>query len=227
MDSKSVRSLLVFALAIGGIGQANAIPQLRLQSSAGANLLVMDGDVSDANAAGGEVTFIGPIEGWSTNVTTGLSFPAIGSLLEPEIDLVSVNASSSAGGWLRLWFTDTSFGPASGGAHVLSSIGGTTGGNVTFRTFYDTTNTAFGQQHELSSGSFSPTSFAADLDGSLQSATPYSLTLLIEITHASRATTSFDALVRVPEPSSLLLLGTALLAAGFMVRRRVPAVAAV
>jgi len=228
MDSKSVlRGVVGFALAIGVIGQANAIPQLRLQSSAGANLLITDGDAFDANDGIGEVTFIGPIAGWSTNVTTGLSFPAIGSLLEPEIDLVSINASSTAGGWLNIWLTDTGFGPASNAAHVLSSIGGTTGGSVTFRTFYDTTNTAFGQQHELSSASFSPTGFSGDMAGSLQSATPYSLTILVTVMHTNRATTSFDALVRVPEPSSLLLIGAGLLAAGLMVRRRQTAVSAV
>ena len=62
------RGFVALALTVGLIAQANAVPQLRLQSSAGANLLITDGDAYDMNPGIGEVTFMGPIAGWSTNV---------------------------------------------------------------------------------------------------------------------------------------------------------------
>src|SRR5687767_6927901 len=159
MDSNLYRGFLTLALTLGVAAQAHAIPQLRLESSAGSDLLVMDDGAGDSNPDAGAVTFIGPILGWNMNVTSGFSWPVVGTELEPELDLSSFNASSSAGGTLNVWLTDTGFGPASNAAHVLSAIGGTTQGTVTFRTFYDTTNTAFGMQHELSNQLFSPVGF--------------------------------------------------------------------
>jgi hypothetical protein len=228
MESKLFsRGFVALALTVGLIAQANAIPQLKLESSSGPSILVTDNAAGDINAADGAITYLSTtIPGWNMSVTTGLSLPVIGSALEPEIDLVSVDVSSAAGGTLSLWFTDTGFGPASNAAHVLSAIGGTTQGSVTFRSFYDTTNTAFGMQHELSNQSFSPVSFSGEQAGELQSATPYSLTLLVTIVHAGSGSTSFDAMIKVPEPSSLLLLGAGLLAAGLVVRRRATAVVA-
>jgi hypothetical protein len=220
MDSNLFRGALALALTLGVATQAHAIPQLRLQSSAGANISVTDGGLGDVNSDAGAVTFMGPLAGWNMNITSGLSLPFLGSTLQPELDLFSLNATSSAGGTLNVWLTDTDFGPHSNAAHVLAAIGGTTGGSVTFRTFFDTTNTAFGQQHEITSQSFSPTAFSGEMAGELTSAMPYSLTLLVTIVHTGQQLTSFDAIVKVPEPSSLLLIGAGLLGLGFTLRRR-------
>jgi len=62
-------------LTLGLAAQAHAIPQLRLQSSAGADATIADGDVTgaevDLHAADGVILFSGAIAGWSLNITSG------------------------------------------------------------------------------------------------------------------------------------------------------------
>ena len=213
MERTLSRSLLV-ALTLGVVSQAHAIPQLRLQSSAGADVTVADGDSSgaevDLSPVSGVILFSGPIAGWNLNITSGFSKPFLGSSMEPWLDLNSANFSSLEGGTLNLWLTDTDFGPHSNAAHVLAAIGGTTFGTVTYKTFYDESNVAFGTAHEITSQSFSPVAFSGEVGGQLISATPYSLTLLVTLTHQVAQMTSFDATVKVPEPASLLLFGAGL-----------------
>jgi hypothetical protein len=224
MDGNFYRGFLTLALALGVATQAQAIPQLRLQSSAGADVTVADGDTTgpdvDLSSTDGVILFSGAIAGWNMNISSGFSKPFLGSAVEPWLDLNSANFSSLAGGTLNLWLTDTDFGPHSNGAHVLAAIGGTTWGNVTFRTFYDESNVAFGTAHEITSQSFSPLAFAGAIGGELSSATAYSLTMLVTLVHQGAQMTSFDATVQVPEPSSMLLLSAGLLGIGFTLRRR-------
>lgn len=225
MDS-SVRNFLTLALSLGVTAQAHAIPQLRLMSSAGADVLIADGDLSgseiDLSPESGAVLFSGPLAGWHLNVTSGFSKPVLGTAEIPWLDIVSANFTSAAGGTLDIWFTDTDFGPHGHGAHLLAAIGGTTAGTVTYRTFYDESNTAFGTAHEITSQSFSPDAFAFSgaASGDLLAVGPYSLTMLVSIAHTGAQMTSFDATVKVPEPATLLLFGLGVLGIGWVMCRR-------
>jgi PEP-CTERM motif-containing protein len=227
MRTTALRSLLASALLFGVVVNAQAIPMLRLTTSAGGNVTVADGDANDQLAADGVVLFTGSLPGWAVNITSGLSKPAVGSAEAPLLDLASVNLSSSFGtsGSIDIWLTDTDFTAIPTQASVLSAIGGTTSGTISYQTFFDPSNTPFGTANLLTSvGPFGSAAFSSTADATLSSTDPFSLTLLVSITHDGSSPyqlTSFDATVKVPEPSTLPLFGIGSLALALAARRRI------
>ena len=231
----TLHALIALAAASIGAHQASATPMLRLEAVGTGSTTIADGDASDFNSLAGVVTSINAVPGgnWAVNVTTGLSKPALGTADIPMLDLNSVSVSSVGGGTLNIWLTDTGFTGTANEVNALAAIGGTiaSGGSVSFKTYRDTSNTAFGTETELTSlGAFTSSAFADSTGAILDSTTgPYSLTLLVSIFHdGSRffQSTSFDASIAVPEPSSVFLLGAGLLATAFVLRRRRASVAA-
>jgi hypothetical protein len=203
---------------LGVAASAQAVPILRLTTSSGAQT-VADGDGADVNPTTGAVTLVHADAQWIVNVATGLSKPLLGSPDAPELDLNSVNMTSTGGGWIEIELTDTGF-TAQDAATVFASLGGTTSGAVSYKTYFDPSNTAFGKVTELTSVAALGPAFAHTAGNTLSSAGLYSLTLLVRITHAGQQASSFDAAVKVPEPGTLLLLGAGCVVLAAVKRRR-------
>lgn len=207
-------------LMLGSL-EVQAVPTLRLTSSAGGSVTIADGSAGDAYGANGVVSYNGSLAGWDINITTGFTKPVLGTADSPLMDLASANLSGGAG-TLTIEFTDTDF-TLPGLTNAGAAIGGTTDGSISYATFYDGGNTAFGTAGALTSltglgsGAFSSTAVTEFLAPTL-----YSLTMVVEITHGSGLynISSFDATLRVPEPGTLALFGIGLAALGLIASRK-------
>jgi hypothetical protein len=201
--------LIVLAILFSFHPLSYATPYMLLADNFGVTVIISDGDTGtspnhaiDSNPAAGAITYIGSIGSWLVNVTTGLTKPVIGSETNPQMDLNSVNVSSSSGGTIYIQLVDGSF-LLTGGASL--EVGGTTGGTVDFGSFY---NDGSGWVPIASLGPFGPGAFSGTAFGNTGSTFPYSLGLGVHITHPTGTfASSFDASLAVPEPGVMLLLG--------------------
>jgi len=144
--------------------------------------------VADANADG-VVSFNGSLGGttvWTVNVTTGISKPTLGSATFANMDLNSVNVSSTGGGTITLELTDTDFTALAGNTSYHMDAGGTTNGTLSVNWFVDDGNTAFATTTNIGSlGPFAGGAFSGDVDGGALLNGSYSITAVATITHTA------------------------------------------
>jgi hypothetical protein len=205
---------------------AHAVPTLAMTLDDGVNPAITLVDTTHL----GFLNFTGSLGAFTINVSTGTGVGSLNPLGDGLIDLNSINISSSiSGGTLTIKLTEYDLVEPTGLTLFQSAIGGTVGSigkppsTLTFNTFMDNTNTAFGTATALASqifsGSGSAFSYQSANPGTI--AGPYSETVVVSITAPAGSTSSFDGLLSpAPEPTSMAALGAGLVIMGLVARRR-------
>jgi hypothetical protein len=205
-------AVLAFAvLVVFGIQDANAAAVLRLSDGINPVVTVYDGGAGDLSPLTGMIIYSGVIGNWSGSVSTGLTKPILPT---PQMDLNTIDFSTQSGGALTIEFSDNGFTDLLGIPFQLA-IGGTTQGSVSAQAYFDVSNTLFGTDTLITNlGTFTGPAFSAvGSTGTFPSVGPYSLYEIVTITHGSGTrVSSLDAsLTPVPEPGTMMLLGSGLI----------------
>jgi hypothetical protein len=183
---------------------AGATAQLRISDGtvAGTVVITDDGPGDSANTTPGVITYSGPIgANWFLNVTTGSTYPNLGTAGTPMMDLGTLNLSSDAG-VLTIDFSQDGF--TAGGAANLA-IGGNSVGTVTYQVWTDPGNNLFGKTTLVGQvGPLDATltggSFSGSATGTVAPLALYSITQEAVIQHNGSGKTGFDAALDITPP---------------------------
>jgi hypothetical protein len=191
-------------------------------------ITVEDNGFGDLDSDIGQLLYTGNVAGFFVNLTFATSSSTANSA---TLTLTQVNVSSMSGGTLAMQISDNDYSVSSPGiADFTGQVGGviTGGGSVTATQYVDLTNTEFGTSGpSIDSGTSSSTSFTLigdqlSLGFDYLSGSPFALTQNVLISLKPGSVTSFDihSIVHAPEPASLALFGTGLVALAAFARRR-------
>src|SRR5579864_1474303 len=218
MKSTFYASVAAAALSVGVAAPSHAMLILKVSDGITTDTVMDVGNTGAAN-------FSGSIDAFDFNVVTGTSMPLIGTAMLPTLDLnsVDITSGSGSGGTLTFNFTDTDYIGGTGITHFLDSVGGTlsgAGSSYSVTTFMDCGNTPFGTGTELTSQTFTGSSFSGGQDAFVSSCSGnYSLTQLASLTLPGGSIYSGDSHLAVPEPATIALFGAGLIGFGFALRR--------
>ncbi|MBN4079040.1 PEP-CTERM sorting domain-containing protein [Beggiatoa alba] len=214
LNLKLMGAIAASALLLAPIANAQLIVQISETADFSSNVEAIDTD------GDGYVNLFSALGSWTLNSVSGLSNPFIGSDAYDELDLFSLNVSGGAG---TLYIRLSNTGLTRTNDSFITSFGGTTNGSISFQSYIDSSNVHFGKETLLSdSGILSTRAYSGIDSGVITNTTDaYSMSIYATITHRGEGqVSSFDYNIKVPEPSSLALLGIGLIAVGFASRRK-------